>query len=240
MTQQAYEAAIISVEDLEIRLRRLEYYLSGSDDPQPSLKATVTKGRDHTVAARLSTLERRLHNMSENSPVIHDLLQIRKSACRQLKGPSPKLRLSWHSTERAHPTLFHLSHSDLDTIPSNLSSEEILAIVAAHGPLYHQTASQLTSIHDLAIPSSSLSTSLISLQPRISKLQYLQEAQAKEMAALRARSAKAVQRWYELGVLGQGECWAEWEGRMEECEKKVRRAVGDQKRDMEEREKYMT
>ena len=60
------------------------------------------------------------------------------------------------------------------------------------------------------------------------------------MAALRARSAKAVQRWYELGVLGQGECWAEWEGRMEECEKKVRRVVGDQKRDMEEREKYMT
>ncbi|KAL8887978.1 MAG: hypothetical protein Q9215_004527 [Flavoplaca cf. flavocitrina] len=217
MTQQAYETAITSVEDLELRLRRLEYYLSGSDDPQSSLKATVSKGRDNTVAARLSTLERRLHNMSESSTVVHDLLQI----------------------QRAHPTLFHPSHSDLDTIPSYLSSEEILAIVAAHGPLYHQTASQLTSIHDLAIPSSSLSTSLISLQPRISKLQYLQETQAKEMAALRARSAKAVQRWYELGVLGQGECWAEWEGRMEECEKKVRRAVGDRQRDMEEREKYM-
>ncbi|KAI4275589.1 MAG: hypothetical protein LQ337_003101 [Flavoplaca oasis] len=199
MTQQAYETAITSIEDLELRLRRLEYYLSGSDDPRPSLETAVSKGRDHTVTARLSTLE-----------------------------------------QRAYPTLFHPSHSDLDTIPSNLSSEEILAIVAAHGPLYHQTASQLTSIHDLAIPSSSLSTSLISLQPRISKLQSLQKAQAKEMAALRARSAKAVQRWYELGVLGQGECWAEWEGRMEECEKKVRRAVGDRQRDMEEREKYMT
>ena len=60
------------------------------------------------------------------------------------------------------------------------------------------------------------------------------------MAALRARSAKAVQRWYELGVLGQGECWAEWEGRMEECEKKVRRAEGGRKRVMQEQEKYMT
>lgn len=49
-----------------------------------------------------------------------------------------------------------------------------------------------------------------------------------------------VQRWYELGILGQGECWAEWEGRMEECEKKVRRAEGERKRVMEEQEKYMT
>lgn len=77
MTQQAYETAITSIEDLELRLRRLEYYLSGSDDPRPSLETAVSKGRDHTVTARLSTLERRLHNMSESSPVVHDLLQIR-------------------------------------------------------------------------------------------------------------------------------------------------------------------
>ncbi|KAL8751087.1 MAG: hypothetical protein Q9199_006653 [Rusavskia elegans] len=218
MTQQAYERAMDSIENLEARLRRLEYYLSGSDDAQPPLEAAVSKGRDHTVMARLSTLEHTLHDMSERSSVVHDLLQI----------------------QHAYPTLFHPPNSDSDTIPSNLSTEEILAIVAAHGSLYHQTASQLTSIHDLPIPSSSLSTSLISLQPRIAKLNSLQEAQAKEMAVLRARSARVVQRWYELGVLGQGECWAEWEGRMEECEKKVRRAEGDRKRVMEEQEKYMT
>ena len=77
MTQQAYETAITSIEDLELRLRRLEYYLSGSDNPQPSLHATISKGRDHTVAARLSTLESKLHNLSESSPVVHDLLKIR-------------------------------------------------------------------------------------------------------------------------------------------------------------------
>lgn len=143
-------------------------------------------------------------------------------------------------SEHAHPTLFQPSKSELDAIPSQLSTEAILAVVTAHAPLYHQTASQLTSIRDLAIPSSSLSTSLIALLPRIARLQATQDAQAREMAALRAQSAKAVQRWYELGVLGQGECWAEWEGRMEECEKRARRMEGDRNRVVEQQEKYLT
>jgi len=32
-----------------------------------------------------------------------------------------------------------------------------------------------------------------------------------------------LQRWYELGVLSSGECWAEWDGRLMEVEKRVRR-----------------
>ncbi|KAL8790102.1 MAG: hypothetical protein Q9213_000804 [Squamulea squamosa] len=218
MIQSTYETAISTLDDLQARLQRLEYFLSGSDDAQAPLEAAVSKGRDHTILARLSKLEHTLHSLSEKSPVIHDLLQL----------------------QQAHPTLFHPSKSELNAIPSNLSTEEILAIVTSHGSLYHQTASQLMSIRDLAIPSSSLSASLISLQPRIAKMQTLHEVQAKEMAALRARSAKAVQRWYELGVLAHGECWAEWEGRMEECEKKVRRAESDRKRLVEEQERYMT
>ena len=238
--QGAHEWAIATLDDLQARLRRLEYYLSGSDDAQLRLEAAVSQGKDHTVMARLSTLQHTLHNLSERSPVVHDLLQIRQSSKPYLGNPEVKLIVSFSPSEHAYPTLFQPIKSELDINPSKLSTEEIRAIVAAHSPLYHQTASQLTSIHDLAIPSSSLSTSLISLQPRIAKIQSLQEAQAKEMAALRARSAKAVQRWYELGVLGQGECWAEWEGRMEECEKKVRRVEGGRKRVMKEQEMYMT
>ncbi|KAL8765757.1 MAG: hypothetical protein Q9209_007264 [Squamulea sp. 1 TL-2023] len=218
MIPPAYETAIATLDDLQGRLQRLEYFLSGSDDAQAPLEAAVSKGRDHTIMARLSKLEHALHSLSERSPVIHDLLQL----------------------QQAYPTLFHASNPELNAIPSNLSTEEVLAIVASHAPLYNHTASQLTSIRDLAIPSCSLSASLVSLQPRIAKMQSLQEAQAKEMAALRARSAKGIQRWYELGVLVQGECWAGWEGRMEECEKKVRRAEGDRKRIVEEQERYMT
>ena len=43
------------------------------------------------------------------------------------------------------------------------------------------------------------------------------------MRGLRGRSARAIEGWYELGVLGTGECWAEWESRLEEVEKQVRR-----------------
>lgn len=135
-----------------------------------------------------------------------------------------------------HPTLFHPSQPDLDSI---LSTKEIAAIVTAHAPLYPVTASRLTSIRDIKIPSSSLSIQLIALRPRLAQLARLQDAQAREMAVLRARSAKVVQRWYELGVLGQGECWAEWEGRMEECEKKVRRLEAGRRREVEEKERYL-
>ena len=37
------------------------------------------------------------------------------------------------------------------------------------------------------------------------------------------RSARALQRWYEVGVVGSGECWAEWEGRLGDVEREVRR-----------------
>ncbi|KAL8699908.1 MAG: hypothetical protein Q9201_005735 [Fulgogasparrea decipioides] len=218
MMQENDETAVAMLDDLQYRLQRLEYCLSGSDDPQRPLKAAIAKGRDHTVTARLANLEHKLHKLSEDSPVIHDLLQL----------------------QATHPTLFHPPQSGLDTIPSTLSTEEVLAIVTAHASLYPLTASRLTSIRDMNIPSSSLSAALISLRPRLAKLQSLQDAQAKEMAALRARSAKAVQRWYELGVLGQGECWAEWEGRVEECEKRVRRLEGARKKATEEKERYMT
>ncbi|KAI4256316.1 MAG: hypothetical protein LQ352_002150 [Teloschistes flavicans] len=218
MTRNTPDAALAMLDDLQYRLQRLEFFLSGSDDPQKPLEAVISRGRDHTITSRLARLERKLISMSEQSPIIHDLLQL----------------------QAAHPTLFHPSKSDFDTAPSTLSTEEILAIVNAHAPLYPLTASRLTSIRDMNIPSSSLSATLISLQPRLSKLQQLQDAQAKEMAELRARSARVVQRWYELGVLGQGECWAEWEGKMENCEKKVRRLEGERKREAEDKGRYLS
>lgn len=43
------------------------------------------------------------------------------------------------------------------------------------------------------------------------------------MSELRVRTARVLQRWYEVGVVGSGECWAEWEGRLEGVEREVRR-----------------
>lgn len=58
------------------------------------------------------------------------------------------------------------------------------------------------------------------------------------MAELRTRSARVIQRWYEVGVLGESECWSEWEGRVVEVEKRVRREEGRMAKVVEEDKAY--
>ncbi len=66
----------------------------------------------------------------------------------------------------------------------------------------------------------------------------LQEAQAGEMAELRSRTASAIQRWYELGILGESECWTEWEGRVVNVEKCVRREESHRAQEDQEKAAY--
>ena len=58
------------------------------------------------------------------------------------------------------------------------------------------------------------------------------------MDQLRTRTASAIQRWYELGVLGEGECWIEWESRAVNVEKLVRRAEIERDQKAKEKEAY--
>ena len=62
-------------------------------------------------------------------------------------------------------------------------------------------------------------------------MDLLQDSQSKEIADLRLRTASVLQRWYEVGVLGRGECWTEWDERMMEVEKKIRREEGSRTRE---------
>lgn len=75
---------------------------------------------------------------------------------------------------------------------------------------------------------------MIALRPRLAQIELLQDSQAGEMSELRARSAEAIQRWYELRVLGESECWSEWEGRVIGVEKRVRREEGLKAKEIEE------
>ena len=61
-----------------------------------------------------------------------------------------------------------------------------------------------------------------------------------EMKELRARSARVVERWHELGVLGEGQCWAEWEGRLGMVEKGVRRREAEGAQEVREKQIYGT
>ena len=105
------------------------------------------------------------------------------------------------------------------------------ATVLAHAPLYAATNSQLQSLKDLPLPPASASAALIGLHPRLTLLEERRERQAAEVSELRDRSAKLLQRWYEIGVLGRGECWQEWDERVGRVEQKVRREETRRERD---------
>lgn len=57
----------------------------------------------------------------------------------------------------------------------------------------------------------------------MNRIAQTQAEQAAEISELRVRTAKVLQRWYEVGLVGSGECWAEWEGRLEGVERDLRR-----------------
>ena len=119
-----------------------------------------------------------------------------------------------------HPDIFPPTSPTDD---SSFSESERLSIVTSSAILYSNTASRLRSLQDMPIPSAESSTSLIALNPRIAKVQQLQDSQAAEIAQLRLRTAETLQRWYEIQVLAGGDCWNEWEERVGEVEKRVRR-----------------
>ena len=65
-----------------------------------------------------------------------------------------------------------------------------------------------------------------------------QEGIEREAGRLRERSARLVQRWYEGGVLGMGDAWGEWEGRVARVEKVVRREELRRERERQEVDAY--
>lgn len=139
--------------------------------------------------------------------------------------------LTWITDDR-FPDLLHTTPPD--TLPETLTTQNLASIVLSYASAFPETASRLTSLNDLPIPDASTSAALIQLQPQIDRVSKGQDEQAKVVSELRVRTAKALQRWYEVGLVGSGECWAEWEGRLEDVEREIRRGeVGRVRREKE-------
>ncbi|TVY30127.1 hypothetical protein LHYA1_G001073 [Lachnellula hyalina] len=189
------KTAIETIDLLEARLRRIEYAICGRVE-----EAASTTGKTSAVK-RLGQLEHSLHQLASKSRVIQDLLKL-------------------HSR---YPDLFQSIKPE--DVPTTLDTSSILAIVLASASSYPSTASRLTSILDVPIPPTELSAQLIDVQPRIAKVGALQAAQSADIAELRERSAAVIQRWYTVDILGAGDSWAEFEGRVGQVEAKVRRTA---------------
>ncbi|KAK3712260.1 hypothetical protein LTR37_009122 [Vermiconidia calcicola] len=154
-----------------------------------------------SAASRLRALERSLQSLAAKSPTVSEILAL----------------------QRKYPELLHTSSAS--DVPTTLSTASLASL------LYQTVSARLSQLQDISVPDPSSAAKLIELQPRIEKVQVKQDMQSKEIAELRARSAKVVEMWYQGGVLGMGEQWAEWEERLRDAEILVRRCEAARKRE---------
>ncbi|KAJ5665536.1 uncharacterized protein N7477_007984 [Penicillium maclennaniae] len=211
MSLESEAVAGATIELLEARLRRLSYLLTGATE-WTGIPADPEKPSSHeeTVSRRIVRLERELEKLSRNVPAVRDVIQLHDRFPDLFRSP---------------PT---------HEIPEGLSTRTLSSIVLSYATAFPETASRLTSLNDLPVPDAQSSAELIELQPRLDRLAQIQAQQAETISELRVRTARVLQRWYEVGLVGSGECWAEWEGRLEDVEREVRsREVVKERRENE-------
>ena len=94
-------------------------------------------------------------------------------------------------------------------------------MVLSHATLYPETASRLSSLQNLQIPSAEQSARLYDLSSSISESRQQQDKLDKDVQDLRQRSARCLEWWVRVGVVGMGDLWEEWEDRMLDIERRV-------------------
>ena len=198
-----------SLDMLEARLQRINYALNGDGEIEDASARTTQTSMDHTAAHRLRNLERQMQLIATRSPAAGEVLKL----------------------QAQHPSIFEqgIGAEQTNTLP--LAPQA--ALILAHAQLYSRVSGQLQSLQETSVPDPTSASKLRELQPRIEKAAARQQQQANELADLRSRSAAAVERWYESGVLGMAERWAEWEERMRDVEIVVRRLETMKKREEE-------
>lgn len=195
------------LDSLEARLQRISYALNGDQEIEDA--ATAPTPADATAASRLRKLELQMQTLASKSSTVDQVLKL----------------------QAQHPHIFTQANSAEQ--PNTLSLPSQAALVLSHAQLYSKISGQLQSLQETSVPEPTSASKLRELQPRIDRAAAKQEQQAAELAELRSRSAAAVERWYETGVLGMAEQWAEWEERMRDVEIVVRRLEAVKKREEE-------
>jgi len=194
-----------TIRELTLRLRRLEYLLLGSDPSDPSNPLDIADPtkltRENSVLARIAHLDKALVALYNRFLTVRNMLDLYVQFPDLFRDPSLPTALPQY--------LF----PPCPAVPCALSAGEKLSTVLATAAQFHAFSSQLNAIMDSPIPNPRTSTELISLIPRINRLELLQKAHRTEITALRKRTADVLQRWYLVGVEGVNECFAEWDER---------------------------
>lgn len=104
-------------------------------------------------------------------------------------------------------------------MPKSQDLSTLASIVLAHATLFPETASRLSSLQTLQIPPAKQSSELLSLVPRLEQCNRTEEEIANEVRVLRERSAHCLEWWVNVGVVGMGDLWEDWERRVGKVEK---------------------
>jgi len=188
---------------IEARLHRLEFLLSGDsndDGVPPSTTAPATSS--NTLKARLDTLEAGLAKL------------------RRLTGSPGAIIRDVERLSTMYPDLFDPRTNNLNTAGSEDLST-IASSVLAHAALYPETASRLSSLQTLQVPPADQSSKLVSLMPKLKELDREEQQMQEEVRQLRERSARCLEWWVKIGVVGMGDMWEDWERRIAEVERAV-------------------
>ncbi|OCK85233.1 hypothetical protein K432DRAFT_413431 [Lepidopterella palustris CBS 459.81] len=194
MAHELEQLVLQTLDLLEVRLSRIEFTLDGGISDDGS-----TPTQPLSVPERIQKLEESLQKFSRKTALISEVQRLQSQ----------------------HPDLFRPA-SEAESRPDPKPSEQ-LAMVLTEAPAFPTTASQLTSLNDLPVPPTESFAALAALHPRIQEAEVRQTRQAMEISALRKRTGALVIRWNEIYILGQGKCWAEWDGRLRTAERAVRR-----------------
>ena len=103
------------------------------------------------------------------------------------------------------------------------------SVVLAHATLFPETASRLSSLQSLQIPSAEQSAKLSDIAPRIAHARRTQDEFEQEIQELRQRSARCLEWWVKNGIVGMGDMWEEWEDRVKLAERRISRLERHQK-----------
>lgn len=188
---------------LETRLHRLEFLVSGASDdtgiPPPS--PAPGPGRE-TLRVRMEALETGLAKL------------------KRLAGTPGSVIRDVHLLSSMFPDLFAATAF----LPDAKNREELsslASIVLAHASLYPETASRLSSLQTLQVPPADQSTKLMSLMPKLEQLQQEDQRLQSEVRELRERSARCLEWWIKVGVVGMGDVWEDWEKRIADVERNL-------------------
>ncbi|KIW71110.1 hypothetical protein PV04_03315 [Phialophora macrospora] len=186
---------------LETRLHRLEFLLSGAstDDGIPPAVVTPSSGSESS-RARLDTLEAGLAKL------------------KRLAGTPGTIVRDVDHLASTYPDLFAPTRST-SNIPNSEELSTCASIVLAHAALYPEAASRLASLQTLQVPPAEQSSELVSLVPKLGQLSREEQRLQDEARELRERSARCLEWWVKVGVVGMGDVWQDWEKRMADVER---------------------